>query len=110
MTTDIVIFRRFKNGHVIALFPYVAAVAMNPWPCQSYMHAGQHGAADPRLVYDTRPATPRDYAELKRELHQIGYRLTVRRRFPRNAHDRRRAELKPFHDCSVTSNPKEYHQ
>lgn len=94
MSTDIVLFRKFKDGAVIALFPYIAAVATDPWPCQSYMRVGQHGAAHPFLVHDTRPATPREYAPLKRELHQIGYRLTVRRRFPPDAHDRRRAYLK----------------
>lgn len=40
-----VVFRRFKEGGVIALFPYI------PWnesenTITSYMHAGQHGAAD----------------------------------------------------------------
>ena len=105
MIADIVIFRKFEDGAVIALFPYIAAVANDPWPCQSYMHVGQHGAADPRLVHDTRLANPRDYAALKRELHQIGYRLTVRRRFPPDAHDRRRLYLKPFDNhCSLTTN------
>lgn len=39
-----VVFRRFKEGGIIALFPYI------PWnesenTITSYMHAGQHGAA-----------------------------------------------------------------
>jgi hypothetical protein len=99
MTAHIVIFRRFKDGDVIALFPCIAAVAMDPRFCQSYMHVGQHGAADPRLVHDTRPAHPCEYSALKRELHQIGYRLKVRRRFPPDAYDQRRAYLHQFdHD------------
>ncbi len=93
MTTDIVIFRRFPDGDIIALFPYLAAECMNAWPCQSYMHVGQHGAADPRIIYDTRPAWPHEYAALKDELEQIGYRLDIRQRFPSDAHARRKAAL-----------------
>jgi hypothetical protein len=93
MDTDIVIFRRFPDGDVIALFPYLPAECLNAWPCQSYMHIGQHGAADPRIVHDTRPARPREYAALKTELERIGYRLAVRRRFPSDAHARRKAAL-----------------
>ena len=55
MDTDIVLFRRFPDGDVIALFPYLPAECLTAWPCQSYMHIGQHGAADPRIVHDTRP-------------------------------------------------------
>ena len=93
MDTDIVIFRRFRDGDVIALFPYLPAECLDAWPCQSYMHIGQHGAADPRIVHDTRPARPREYAGLKSELEQRGYRLAVRRRFPGDAHCRRKAAL-----------------
>jgi hypothetical protein len=56
MDTDIVIFRKFPDGDVIALLPYLPAECLTAWPCQSYMHIGQHGAADPRIVDDTRPA------------------------------------------------------
>ena len=40
-----VVFRRFKEGEIIALFPYM------PWNAHgnavtSYMHTGQHAAAD----------------------------------------------------------------
>jgi hypothetical protein len=93
MDQDIVIFRRFPDGDVIALFPCIAAECLNPWPCQSYMHIGQHGAADPRIIYDTRPATPREYASLMAELKRIGYRLIIRRRFPADAYARRAAWL-----------------
>ena len=52
-----VVFRRFKEGGVIALFPYI------PWnesenTITSYMHAGQHGAADYKgIISGTLPAT-----------------------------------------------------
>jgi hypothetical protein len=96
--TDIVIFRKFPDGAIIALFPNSAAVANNPWPCESYMHVGQHGAADPGIVADTQPARPEEYAALKAELEQIGYRLDVHQRFPRDDQDRRQAELRHIPD------------
>jgi hypothetical protein len=101
MTADIVIFRRYPDGDVIALFPYLPAECLNAWPCQSYMRIGQHGAADPRIVHDTRPARPHEYAAIKAELEQIGYRLALRRRFPSDAHARRKAALTAA--CPVAS-------
>jgi hypothetical protein len=93
MDTDIVLFRRFPDGDVIALFPYLPAECLNAWPCQSYMPIGQHGAADPRIVHDTRPARPYEYAALKAELERIGYRLSVQSHLPGDAHARRKATL-----------------
>lgn len=93
MDADIVIFRRFPDGDVIALLPYLPAEGLNPWPCPSFMHVGQHGAADPLIVYDTLPARPYEYAALKAELERIGYRLTVRHRVPGDAYARRKASL-----------------
>ena len=93
MDADLVVFRRFPDGDIIALFPCLAAECLDSWLCQSYMHVGQHGAADPHIVYDTRPARPHEYADLKAELEQIGYRLCVRQRFPRDAYARRQACL-----------------
>ena len=100
MDTDIVIFRKFPDGGIIALFPYLPAECLDSWPCQSYMHIGQHGAADPRIVYDTRPARPSEYGALKAELRQIGYKLTIYQRFPSDAHTRRRAALKAIRPSS----------
>ena len=64
-----VLFRKWKgSGDVIAFFldqiegPYVG----------SYEHVGQHGLA----LYphpQTELAKPEEYADLLRELHQIGY-------------------------------------
>jgi hypothetical protein len=90
---EIVVFRKFPDGEIIALFPNMAATTNNSWLCGSYMHVGRHGAADPRIVSDTQPAQPQEYAALKAELEQIGYRLDVRERFPSTAHERRQAEL-----------------
>lgn len=71
------VFRKFRDGHVIALFPRV------PWDlygyhCASYMHVGQHGDADlPAVISQTKAARPDEYASLLKELHKIGYRNLI---------------------------------
>lgn len=65
-----VVFRKFKDGEIIALFP------SEDWShgmITSYQHIGQYGGADPLIVYDTKPATPEEYAPLLVELVAIGY-------------------------------------
>lgn len=85
----VVIFRKYKNGDVIAIFPEIPS-DMNWNHCESYMHVGQHGAADPyKVVSDTRPAYPSEYQLLKEELDGIGYELDVRQRISRAMVDRR---------------------
>src|SRR3954471_10287653 len=103
MDTDIVLFRRFPDGDIIALFPYLPAECLNAWPCQSYMQVGQHGAADPRIVHDTRPARPHQYAALKAELERLGYRLALRRRVPADAHSPRPAAPHPRRKAAIAS-------
>ena len=78
-----VIFRKFKSGDVIALFPQEPATS-DGWECMSYMHVGQHGSANPMIVQDTKAATPKEYAPLVAELLSIGYRLDIHKRFGRN--------------------------
>jgi hypothetical protein len=83
-----VIFRVFpkkEGGDVVALFPTLPGTH-EWWTCSSYMHVGQHGGADCRgLISMTRPATPDEYAALKRELESppYEYRLKVVRRVSR---------------------------
>lgn len=88
---DIVIFRVWKDGDdIIALFPYIPGNC-NPCTCSSYMHVGQHGAADPHLVVrKTRPARSEEYMSLMKELELVGYSMVVRKRMPTNAIDVRR--------------------
>ncbi|WP_390598707.1 hypothetical protein [Bacteroides sp. f07] len=68
-----VVFRRWKNGDIIALFPD------EPWSrssymTTSYMHVGQHGAADyAGVIADTSPAQENEYRDLLNELKAIGY-------------------------------------
>jgi len=70
-----VIFREFKNGDVIALFPY----ELTNYCCASYMHLGQHSLADyNHVISTTTPAT--NFEGLKNELESIGYKLKVRQR------------------------------
>lgn len=88
-----VIFRKFRDGDVIALFPEIPADILGH-NCQSYMHVGQHGAADPHLSGRTAPATPEEYADLMNELTRIGYDgLVVVRRMTRAMDERRRAAV-----------------
>lgn len=72
-----VIFRQFKQGYdLIAIFPHVGEINHG---VLTYMHVGQHSAAD----YDTllrntklvRDATV--YEDLRNELTDIGYRLNI---------------------------------
>lgn len=75
-----VIFRYWR-GEVIALFPEIPSDSYMWFNCLSYMHMGQHSAASPRIIiYNSRPATPDEYADLKQELESIGYDLDVRQR------------------------------
>lgn len=66
-----VIFRKYPDGEVIALFPDIPD---SPGYCLSYMHIGQHGGADFNgVMADTKPATPKDYYYLYLELVSLGY-------------------------------------
>ncbi len=78
-----VIFRQWIYGcEIIALFPEIATDSIG-YNCQSYMRIGQHGAASPNIVADTKPAIIEDGAckKLIDELTKIGYNLEVIKRF-----------------------------
>jgi hypothetical protein len=78
-----VIFRQWDKGcEIIALFPEIATDTLG-YHCQSYMHVGQHGAASPRIIEDTKPANLEDGAvkTLIKELTDLGYDLKVIKRF-----------------------------
>jgi hypothetical protein len=89
----------WKKGDkdLIALFPTLPATH-RPHECESYMHVGQHGAADCQgVIRDTRAAKPEEYAPLKRELEGIGYRLKVLKRVPRSMHEKRMRAVRERH-------------
>ena len=96
-----VIFRRFKEGDVIALFPLECGTS-SPYTCGSYQHVGQHGAADPGIVYCTTPAQDDapDVVALRTELetYPFFYRLRPMRRFPRDALAKRRTQILNHYD------------
>lgn len=76
---EIVIFRKFKDGDIIALFPGQAQYHVGH--VGSYEHIGQHGTADYNQVISiTKPATKRESASLKKELKEIGHDLIERKK------------------------------
>lgn len=84
------VFRMFPDGGVIALFPTIPADLQGR--CLSYMHVGQHGAADyQHVVSRTRPASPGECADLVAELTGIGYSVRPVRRASRRMHEERRS-------------------
>jgi hypothetical protein len=83
-----VIFRKFADGDVIAIFPELAGTN-DPWTCLDYMHIGQHGSGDVDFYSTLKPATPAEYAPLYNELRGIyetgkdAVELKVAKRFSR---------------------------
>lgn len=76
---DVVIFRKWKDGKIIALFPYLIH---NRSDIVSYEHLGQHSAACyGGCIRETKPAKPAEYKSLFDELTQIGYNLEVRQKY-----------------------------
>lgn len=87
--TTRVVFRRYPDGQIIALFPDI------PWnglrgEVTSYMHLGQHGAANyNRVVATTRPVRGNEYRDLLAELARVGYKnLNIVKRINIQHHDR----------------------
>jgi len=77
----VVIFRKFKDGDVIALFPYMISSGSD---ISSYMHIGQHGSAGRFLTLSTKPASQNEYNDLKSELENLGYNLEIKKRINHN--------------------------
>lgn len=75
----IVVFRKWRNGDIIALFPELPERNGLSVFCSSFEHIGQHGPADYRgVVRQTTPATPEEYADLKAELEAAPYHYILR--------------------------------
>lgn len=64
-----VVFRKFKDGEIIALFPQFAH--RKNYTIDSYMRIGQHGEADPAIVNDTKLASESEYESLLKEIKSI---------------------------------------
>lgn len=69
-----VMFRRFADGAVIALFPDIAE---SRGCISSYMHVGQHAEASRDLIRELPEATPAEYAALKQELESAPFRYKL---------------------------------
>ena len=78
MDTTTVVFRKWPDGDILALFPNMDETR---GMCGSYMHIGQHGGADySGCISATKPATKAEYADLESELSSIGYELQIKKR------------------------------
>lgn len=87
---DTVVFRKWKDGNVIALFPELPA-DLSGNHCDAYEHVGQHGGADYHgVIQQTKPCSVDDAADLINELGTIGYELKPIRRVSRVHHETRR--------------------
>jgi len=73
-----VIFRKYRDGEIIALFPYMPE--MQRATCLSYMKIGQHGVADLHLISATKPVDSDEYQDLFIELENQGYKLKMIKR------------------------------
>jgi len=74
-----VVFRKFRDGDVIALFPEDGEFSSGR--IMTYMHDGQHCSAPyPEIVQGTIPAMPEEYADLLEELKYVGYIPVVRKK------------------------------
>lgn len=82
-----VIFRKFREGDVIALLieqNFKNRSTSKPDMVMSYQHVGQHSEASKSIVRDTKLATPEEYADLKAELERIyNEKIVVVKRFIR---------------------------
>lgn len=78
------------GGEVTAVFPCEPA-AYDGHTMTCYAHVGQHGGCDLGWYYETRPALPDEYADLKAELESApyGYRFKVYQRINRTLRVRR---------------------
>jgi len=75
----VVVFRKYTNGDIIALFPN--EIADPNGNCGSYMHVGQHGAATySKVMKDTKATTEEEHKALEGELTGLGYVLKVMKR------------------------------
>ena len=75
-----VVFRKEKNGDILAVFDEIFDINYN---LASYAHIGQHGGCSLEYYRSTKPATAGEYAELLNELKYIGYDdLKICKRLP----------------------------
>lgn len=69
-----VIFRKDKEGNVIAFFP---EARVNRGNVMSYMHIGQHSEASYGFYMETKNATKEEYSPLLQELTKVYHDCTL---------------------------------
>ena len=85
-----VIFRKWKDGTIDALFPELADDIQGIF-CVCYTRIGQHGGADYHgVIGRTKLASEPEYKSLYNELTRIGYDLQVIKNAPKDAHNTRK--------------------
>ena len=67
----VVIFRKFEDGQVIAIFPTESESYNDSNLCGSYMRVGQHGAAHIDLIRELDKVSEKEYTPLLNELKSI---------------------------------------
>lgn len=90
-TVTEMLFRKDKEGDIVAIMPY-EIYSRNF--VDSYQHCGQHSACHLSFIEDTTPATPEEYADLKRELEGIGYNVKVIRKVNQKKYLKKLAQFK----------------
>lgn len=80
MEKDIVIFRKYKDGTIIALFPYLIT---NSYYVTSYCQNEGHSSADyNHIIRTTKLATFDEYKALYKTLTDVvGYDLIVKKKY-----------------------------
>jgi len=72
-----VVFRKYSNGDIIALFPFEPADYEGKF-CMSFMHVGQSSGADARhIINTTTPATFDESKALREELSSYPYNFIL---------------------------------
>lgn len=87
-----VIFRKFPDGEIIALFPELPGTN-DITTCLNYMHVGQHGSGK-ATCEGTKPASLIQRHILQEELEMIGYNLTIVTRFSYQMDQKRIANIR----------------
>jgi hypothetical protein len=83
MSKTKVIFRKTKEGEIVAFFPGHLSKSLRTGETMimSYMRIGQHSDASLGFYRHLKPAAPDEYKPLYNELTgMVGYKLVVRRK------------------------------
>ncbi len=73
-----VFFVKEEGNSIVAVFPYIKADSQGN--CVCYAHLGQHSACCREWYMEQEMATPDEYADLKKELEDLGYNLKLVKR------------------------------